>query len=70
MANNPAEKKPVRFRKIREIIGELKKVTWLSRNETIYLTGMVLVVALVSAVVLGLIDWGFSTLISKVFLGG
>jgi len=70
MANNPAEKKPVRFRKIREIIGELKKVTWLSRNETIYLTGMVLVVALFSAVVLGLIDWGFSTLISKVFLGG
>jgi len=70
MANNPAEKKPVRFRKIREIIGELKKVTWLSRNETIYLTGMVLVVALFSADVLGLIDWGFSTLISKVFLGG
>jgi preprotein translocase SecE subunit len=70
MANNPAEKKPVRFRKIREIIGELKKVTWLSRSETMYLTGMVLVVALVSAVVLGLIDWGFSTFISKVFLGG
>ncbi|MDD4635365.1 MAG: preprotein translocase subunit SecE [Dehalococcoidales bacterium] len=70
MANKPVEKKPSRFRKFGEIIGELKKVTWLTRRETLYLTGLVLIVAVFMGVVLGLIDWGFSAMIDKLFLGG
>ncbi|MDD5486070.1 MAG: preprotein translocase subunit SecE [Dehalococcoidales bacterium] len=70
MANKPVEKKPSKFRKVGDIVGELKKVTWLTRRETVYLTGMVLVVAVFMAVVLGLIDWGFSAIIDKLFIGG
>ena len=70
MANKPAEKKPSRFRIFGDIFGELKKVTWLTRRETVYLTGLVLAVALFMGVVLGLLDWGFSQIVDKLFIGG
>ncbi|MBN1370126.1 MAG: preprotein translocase subunit SecE [Dehalococcoidaceae bacterium] len=70
MVNKPAEKKPSRFRIFGEVLNELKKVTWLTRREVIYLTGLVLLVAVFMGVVLGLVDWGFSTIIDKVFVGG
>lgn len=53
-----------------DTIAEMKKVTWLSRREIVYLTGLVLIVAVAAGVVLGLLDFGFSTLISKFVLGG
>jgi len=53
-----------------DTIAEMKKVTWLSRREIIYLTGLVLIVAVAAGVVLGLIDLGFSTIINKFVLGG
>jgi preprotein translocase SecE subunit len=52
-----------------EIFNELKKVVWLSRREIAYLTGMVLLVVIIAAAVLGTLDYGFSTLVSKLFLG-
>jgi len=55
----------VRF--ISETIAEMKKVTWLSRRETAYLTGLVLLVAIAAGIVLGLFDWSFSKLISLIF---
>jgi preprotein translocase SecE subunit len=48
----------------------MKKVTWLTRRETAYLTGLVLLVAISAGVVLGLIDLGFSSLVSTLLLGG
>jgi len=51
-----------------EIINELKKVVWLTRREIIYLTGLVLVVTIIAGIVLGFLDFGFSQLVSKVFL--
>jgi preprotein translocase SecE subunit len=48
---------------ISETIAELKKVTWLSRRDLLYLSGLVLLAAVVVGVVLGLIDWGFSEFI-------
>ena len=51
---------------ISDTIAEMKKVTWLSRREVIYLTSLVLIVAVVAAVVLGLIDLGFSELIKVI----
>ena len=58
-----------RFRFVSEIIGELKKVVWLTRRETVYLTALVLVVTVAAAVVLGAIDYGFSHLVDAVLLG-
>jgi preprotein translocase subunit SecE len=51
-----------------EIFNELKKVVWLTRREIIYLTGMVLIVTIIAGIVLGLLDYGFAQLVSKVFL--
>jgi len=57
------------FSYIGEIISELKKVVWLTRRELAYLTGLVLLITIVSAILLGLLDFGFSELVARVFVG-
>ena len=47
-----------------ETIAELKKVTWLSRRDLVYLSGIVLLVVVVVTIVLGSIDYGFSRFIA------
>lgn len=71
-AKRPAApaRRPSRFRFIADTIAEMKKVTWLTRRETAYLTGLVLLVAISAGVVLGLIDLGFSSLVNTLLLGG
>jgi len=59
-----------RFRFISDIIAELKKVTWLTRREAVYLTGLVLLVAVSVGIVLGLLDLGLTELVNKLLLGG
>ena len=49
-----------------EVVGELKKVTWPSREETTRLTIMVLAVAATVGVFLGLVDIGFSRLMGVI----
>ena len=61
-------KRSSRFRFISETIGELKKVTWLTRREIVYLTFLVLIVALVTGLILGAVDYGFTRLVNEVFL--
>lgn len=55
------------FRLFGEVIGELRRVTWPSMNETMRLTLMVLAVAAVLGVVLGAADlvfgWGFGLIL-------
>jgi len=65
-----ATEKPVRFKLFRDIRDELKKVTWLSRREALYLTGLVLVFSAAVGVVLGGLDWIFSELVKRFFVGG
>lgn len=60
--NNP------RLSFISETVTELKKVVWLSRREIVYLTTLVLVVTVVVGLILGVIDFGFSQLVSSFFL--
>jgi preprotein translocase SecE subunit len=55
---------------ISDTIAEMKKVTWLSRKDIVYLTGLVLLVSVAAGIVLGLVDLGFSQLINKLILGG
>lgn len=50
----------------RETIGELRKVTWPTTQEARKLTGVVLLVMVLMMILLGLLDWGFSTLIAAI----
>ncbi len=70
MMKAPAKKRLSIVRFIGEIIAELKKVTWLSRREATYLTALVLIVAVAVGIVLGALDYGFSFLVDKLFIGG
>ena len=58
-----------RFGFIGEIIAELKKVVWLTKREAAYLTLLVLIVAITVGLVLGAIDYGFTNLVNKLFIG-
>jgi preprotein translocase SecE subunit len=69
MTQRTATKRP-RFRFVREIIAEMKKVVWLSRREAAYLTFLVLVVTAAVGVLLGAFDYGFTHLVDSIFLGG
>ncbi len=57
-----------RFQFFVEIIGELKKVVWLSWREVRYLTALVLIVAIAFGLVLGLLDLGFTKLMDVILL--
>jgi preprotein translocase subunit SecE len=48
----------------RETIGELRKVNWPTPQETWNLTKIVLAVMFVMAILLGLLDWIFSTIVT------
>ena len=58
----------VRFQFIREVVSELRKVVWPTREEATRLTIMVIVVAGAVGVLLGVIDIGFSLLVRKVLI--
>ncbi len=58
-----------RFSYFREVIGELKKVVWPTREETRRLTIMVIIVSVAVGIFLGAIDLGFTRLVN-LFLGG
>jgi preprotein translocase subunit SecE len=51
-----------------ETISELRKVTWPTRDETVYLATVVIIVALVVGAALGFIDIFFNWLIDKLLL--
>jgi preprotein translocase SecE subunit len=57
------------FNYISEIVNELKKVVWLTRREIAYLTALVLIVTIIAGIILGVLDFSFSELVGKIFLG-
>ncbi len=59
---------PWTWRWVADIISELRKVTWPTRQETTNLTSVVLVVSLVVAVILGGADIGLSWLVEQTLL--
>ncbi len=69
MTNTVTKKSSSRFSFISDTIAELKKVSWLSRREALYLTAMVLIVAVTVGAILGAIDYGFSFIVDKLFIG-
>ncbi|MCQ2610388.1 MAG: preprotein translocase subunit SecE [Treponema sp.] len=52
----------------RECVGELKKVTWPSRTDVWASVKVVIVLTIIMAVLLGLLDLGFSSLF-KLLMG-
>jgi preprotein translocase subunit SecE len=65
-----APPKKRRFTFFADIVGELKKVVWPTRQETTRLTLIVIGLCVVMGLILGAVDYGFSELVAKVFLGG
>lgn len=49
---------------------ELAKVVWPNRRQTMRLTALVIGFSLVFALILGGLDWVFSTLLQKLILKG
>jgi len=56
---------PVQF--LREVVSELKKVNWPTKNETIRLTGVVIIISAVVAAFIGGLDWVMINLTATVF---
>lgn len=69
MTHSTTKRSSLRFRFISETIAELKKVVWLTRREATYLSALVLIVAVTVGLVLGAIDYGFTNLVDKLFIG-
>ena len=67
--SSTAKRSGSRFRFFSGTIAELKKVVWLSKREAAYLALLVLIVALTAGLILGAIDYGFTNLVQKIFLG-
>lgn len=65
-----AKAKKRRFSAVRDIYDELRKVVWPSRKETFRLTLIVLAICIAVGILLGALDYGFSELVTRVFLGG
>ena len=51
-----------------DVISELRKVVWPTREDVVYLTFVVVVITVILGAVLGLIDLGFGRLIDTVLL--
>ena len=53
-------------RAIGEVIGELRRVTWPTREETFRLSVMVVAVAVAMGIFLGLVDLAFSEIVGRI----
>jgi len=51
-----------------DIIVELRKVVWPSRQDTVHLTIVVVVVSVIIGLILGGIDLGFAWVVDKILL--
>ncbi len=60
----PVVKKPNKIQKWwRETVGELRKVTWPTKEDAIKMTKIVIVVVILTAIFLGVVDFVFSRLV-------
>jgi preprotein translocase SecE subunit len=64
-----AHPKKSRFKLFAEILSELKKVVWPSRQEAIRLTLIVLALSIALGLALGAVDYGFTQLAKLMFPG-
>jgi preprotein translocase subunit SecE len=67
-AARPLRPAPINIRYFREIISELRKVTWPSRETAINLTIVVTIVSLAVGLFLGGFDYGFSWIVNNLLV--
>jgi preprotein translocase subunit SecE len=51
---------------LRDVRGELRKVTWATRKETLASTAVVIVAVFIISIYLGLVDLGLSKLVGQI----
>jgi preprotein translocase subunit SecE len=70
VSKETAQEKPKIIERVKEYLvdtrGELRKVTWPTRQQTINLTLIVLAVTIAMALFLGGVDWVFANLIALI----
>ena len=66
----PAPAKKSKFGFFAEVIAELRRAHWPTRQETIRLSLLVLIVCVIVGAILGALDYAFSKLFINLFLGG
>ena len=59
----------VRFQYLQEVVAELRKVVWPTREQTTRLTLLVIAVSVAVGIFLALADIGFDQLFSRLILG-
>lgn len=64
--NDKKKEKKVRTNFAKEVILELKKVSWPSKKEVIKATGVVIAVTVALGLIVGVFDYLFSTLIGLI----
>ena len=64
----PAKKSRLRF--FGEVVEELRKAHWPTRQEAFRLSLLVLIVCVVVGGILGALDYGFTRLLASLLLGG
>lgn len=69
-AVKPASAKKSKFSFFSEVVGELRKAHWPTRQETLRLSVLVLVVCVVVGGILGALDYGFFRLFKVLLPGG
>jgi len=52
----------------REAYGELRRVSWPTFNQAVQYTILVIIISLLVAALLGVLDYSFSTMVSKFLL--
>jgi len=65
----PAKRKS-RFNFFRESIEELKKAQWPTRREAFRLSVLVMVICVFVGGLLGILDYGFTKVLTEMILGG
>ena len=74
MLKNPAQARRLSLARIRsyfaDVISELKKVVWPTRNETKRLTILVIIVAGIVGIILGVADFSFTKLMEWIINTG
>ena len=66
----PAPAKQSKLSFFSEVVGELRKARWPTRQEALRLSVIVLIVCTIVGAILGGLDYGFTKLFAGFFLGG
>ena len=67
LASKPTKRS--RFRFFGDLVGELRKVHWPTRQETLRLSLLVIILCAIVGVILGVLDFGFTRLFTDLFAG-